>query len=389
MSGSKTYEKLSAHERAQREKLAKLGIVIDPENGPSFSEDSAETPNPAIVGSELPDESVEDPGSDADTGEEDIDRYAPIEPVDEDTDADSPLGDDPTPAPKGVDKRIHDAKAAQREMSKAQVKLDAMHANLEQKILLLDSKMKEMKDLRKSLDQVASDFSPADAETVRLYREADEDAFRVMQSVVAPALKAVAELSDRLAKLEAHNADSRADRIFEEIYRSIPKERIDELSVDPVFQGWLSALPKKIQSTYRYILGSTADLDSPADALAVFSHFTRDTGVPTLVNGKAPKRERIPVDSIPDLRTGSSLPRIPEKSSARQTQKPNGEFEPLSIEERSNFKKLIQGIDVQAQNGTILHGAKTQQEKDKLLSRLNATHISVNGSIPQVMGSRY
>jgi hypothetical protein len=387
MSGSNTYERLSAHERAQREKLAKLGVVIDPVTGPSFLDEGAANPIPATVDTELPDPHIEDPAPDDDLG--DGHRYDELEPAEGDSTEVDPLSEDPAPAPKGVDKRIQDAKEAQRGLSKAQVKLDAMHANLEQKIILLDSKMKELKDLRKSLDQVASDFSPADAETVRLYKEADEDAFRVMQSVVAPALRAVAELSDRLNRLETQNADSRADRIFQEIYRSIPKERIDELSVDPAFRGWLDALPKKIQSTYKSILSSTEDLDSPADALAVFSHFTRDTGIPTLVNGKAPKRDRLPVDTVPALRTGSSLPSAPARQATRQTQKPDSESKPLSIEERSNFKKLIQGIDVQASNGAILKGAKTQQEKDELLSRLNATPISVNGSIPQIMGSRY
>lgn len=393
MSGSNTYERLSAHERAQREKLAKLGVIIDPEKGATLVPNEVPTPEPEVLDPELPSDDVEDPedpGEGSEPGEAIPGRYEELEPADGDPGTDLLPDNDSAPPAGGEPKRAYDARDAQRRMSKAQVKLDAMHANLEQKLLLVDSKLKELKDLRKSLDQVAADFSPADAETVKLYREADEDAFRVMQSVVAPALKAVAELSDRLNQMEAQNANSRADRIFQEIYQAIPKERVEELTKGPQFLGWVNTLPKRLRLTYVDILNNTSELESAADALAVFSHFTRDTGIPTLVNGKAPKRERPPVDTVPSLRTGSSLPPAVPRQLAHQPQKTNGEPKPLSIAERSNFKKLIQGIDVQSEvDGTILRGAKTQQEKDELLARLNVTPISVNGSMPQIMGSRY
>jgi hypothetical protein len=395
--GSKSYKKLSVHERAQHEKLAKLGVIIDPETGPVFAPQGAVPPEPEAEDPELSqegpgdsgtDEDQEEAGTDGDQEEDSSGRYDELEPADEDPSVDPLSADDPVPPARGELKRAHDARDAQRRMSKTQAKLDAMHANLEQKILLLDSKLKEMKDLRKSLDQVAADFSPADAETVRLYRDADEDAFRVMQSVAAPALKAVAELSDRLNRLEAQNADSRADRIFQEIYQSIPKARVEELMTDAQFLGWVNALPKRLRLTYIDILNNTSELESPADALAVFSHFTRDTGIQTLINGKAKERGRPPVDEVPSLRTGSSLPSVQRRHQVTQPQKPSSGLKPLTIAERANFSKLIQGIDAQAPDGTFLRGAKTQQERDELRDRLDTTSISVDGSIPQILGSR-
>lgn len=369
---------ISPHDQATLDMLKAAGIELDPatgkakalEGGPfQGSEPSADPRGPVIIPG--PETVTVLPNTEPltyDESEEEATEGEEVPPAPEAAEPEPEKPEPETPALKGEAKREHDARAAQREMSKTQLKLEKTLNEVNKRFGDLDDQIQKLAALQNSVGHVPVDLNPADEAVVSQYREDYPEAVSVMEAIVAPVYNMLSQVKDQVNGVIQRQGEffsrMKEDEVFGSIYSKIPKEQVQAITDSPEFISWLSDKPKSKRDLYVDVLNNTSKY-AAEDALDIFQEYAKDTGADIGVNGSRPKtkRETPPMDAYPALRSGSALPE------ARRPQRTVDDIAntPLSQEEMANFKDLLEA-------------APTNEQKDIILKRLRLTQLS--GSVP-------
>lgn len=370
---------LSVNDRANQERLAALGIKVNPDGtyeesgGKAF--EGQEEPNPPASG---------DPSAPVVESVSTVQTLASFEPLEEEPSEDvlpaQPAAEpiqEPLPAkprdgeqtPEGLAKREADARAAQQAMSKAQAKLDKTLNEVNRRFGDLDDQIQKLAALQTTVGSIPPDLNPADAATVAQYREDYPEAIGVMESLVAPIYNMLSQVREQINAVVKQQSEFfvrlKEEEVFGGVYSKIPKERVAQITESPEFIEWLSGQTPSVRKLYIGILNETSRY-SAEEALGVFNHFSKDTGIDIGLNGSRlqPKPQRAPtppMDSYPTLRTGSALPAAPTPQQVKHAELPESE-RPLSPQEQRDFKQLVAN-------------AQGARERDMLYKRLNLTPL--------------
>jgi hypothetical protein len=349
-------------------RLAALGVTVNDDG--SISSDAFE--GDGFIG--------EEPGD----GTE-VDEPTPARPavdrieVEDDVVADLP-GDEPAErtdhaAPRkpgeqteeGLAKREADARKAQSELSKTQVKVNAQMAALDKRISDLDDKIQQYAVLQATAGSLPTNLNPADEETVSQYREDYPEAVGVMESIAAPLYGEISRLREQLnavvKKQGEYFSDLRTKEVFGAIYAKIPNAT--EIAESPEFHAWLGNIRSdRKRALYADIISNTTNYTTE-DALEVFEEYAQATGT----NLGTPKPvHHTEMDRSPAMRSGSALPEAP----APRRNNPSNALTPFSMEELSHF-------------GELIREAQTPQERDILNKRLllSQSDLELSGAHPR------
>jgi hypothetical protein len=283
------------------------------------------------------------------------------------------------PEPKGLDKRIQDSKDAQRSFSRAKAEAEALIEKVEKRQRFLDEQIQKLATLQATRGSIPTDLTPASDEEVAEFRKDYEPYLRVIHAAIAPIYSLVSELRERVDTLVRINGDNlakeREDQVFGAIYKAIPKADLEKVLSSQGFLDWHRSLPPTIRNAYKDILENTSAYTAE-DAFDVLKRYSYDTGVKVLKQSgeRSTRRETPEMDSAPSLRSGGALP----EAARSQRQQPN-DAQPLSRAEQMSFTQLLQGHDVELTDGSVIYGARTEEEKAILRKRLTRTPMNFDG----------
>jgi hypothetical protein len=265
---------------------------------------------------------------------------------------------------EGLAKREADARKAQQEMSKTQARLDKTLSEVNKRFADLDQHIRKLEVLQTTVGSVPTGMQPASSELVEQYRSDFPEPVAVMEAMVAPLYNTLAKLNGQIETLSKFYADTQEEKVFSGVYKAIPKARVEEITQSVEFSNWLADIAPAIRNLYIKIMNETSNY-SAEDALNVFSHFAKDTGIDVGLGRSAtvPPPVVPAMDRAPSLRSGSALPR-PVETQARNTNQ--NELRPLTMLEAQNF-------------GRMIRDAQTNEERDILTKRLNLTQLNVDG----------
>ena len=359
---SKRLQPVSVNDQASIDSLKAFGIEMDADGKPKAVEG-------AFQGDLLPAKPVPEVISGPETVTVQMTNLEPPTPLQEDTIEVPPV--EPTaelpkevlPEPlKGEEKREHDARQAQREMSKTQLKLDKTVSEITKRQAELDEQLRKLTALQETSGFYPADLNPADAETVANYRQEYGEAVSVMEAIVAPVYKYLSQMREQINGVVKQQGEYfgklKEEEVLGAVYSKIPKAKVQQISESPEFIQWLSNKPNSKRTLYVDVLNNTTKYSSE-DALDIFAEYSKDTGIDLGMVGSKPKPQPPVMDRAPVLKSGSALP--PAVAPVQQpTNDPN---RPLSVSEFNNFSAL-------------LAEAKTNEQKDILMKRLHATPIN-------------
>ena len=365
---SRNRQPVSPHDQAVLDNLKALGLDIDPATGkPSVVEGGAfqgllpEARGPVIIDSPEVVTVVPTSQDPEPLVEEFPELSSSPEVVEE------PVQEPKEEQLKGEAKREHDAREAQRQMSKTQLKLDKTVSEINRRQAELDEKLQKLSALQATTGIFPTDLNPADAETVKQYREEYGEAVSVMEAIVAPAFNAIAQVREQLNGIVQQwgeqTSRQKEEAVLGAVYSKIPKERVAQITESDEFIGWLSDKPQSKRNLYVDILNNTSRYSSE-EALDIFSEFSKDSGIELGLGGKhhPAAKHQAPMDKAPTLRTGNSLPPVTPHAQPIA----NDPNRPLTLDELSNFSELL--------------SSARGEQKDILLKRLNATNINIDGN---------
>jgi hypothetical protein len=371
----------SPNDKATLDLLTRAGFTRDPETGAMVASEAvfeggepttADPGNP--FGSEGRVETVQTiiPGAqdrlEPDDGGEDLPSEELAEP--EPDAGGKPKSGDQTE--EGLAKREADARAAQREMSKAKAKLDATLESVNRRISELDEKIEQLSTLQVAAGPVPMDLDPASQEVVNQWRqdESTKEAMQVMDAMVAPLYQIVGDLREAVNGITRKQgeffAKTKEAEVFGGIYEKIPQAQVKQITESDTFLDWLGNKPPKKSALYVDVLNHTAKY-TPEEALDIFREFSLETGTDIgLAKPPKPRREPPPVDMGVSPRTGSALPEATPALPSTPT-----EDTPLSLAELRTF-----GHDIQDPK-------RSEQEKAILRKRFAKSQINIDGRIAQ------
>ena len=372
--------RLPAHLTANREKLAALGVSIDDATGKASAVEGAASDlnlgGDVDLSPEIPTlgegrvDHVVSPFARLDSDEASLESPAPAATLDE-----------PTPTlpeePRGLAKREQDARRAQSDMSKTQVKLEATEARMHEMSSFLESQFARMSEqierlqaLQVSVGDIPTDMSPAGDEVLAKWKNEFSEALSVIDARVAPLFRIVKGLESTLmALIESQGsaiADMRSDRNLSQIYQWMPEDRAKQIANSQEFTDWY----REQDADYRTIIKKVVEQTSTVSLKAfkkVFTDFGRDTGIDLGLPTSEPAARRTatePVDTYPRARAAATPTRTVQVSRAPD------DSTPLSIEEMRSFH-------------SDMAAARTPEERQKLLRRMGATNINIDGSRAQ------
>jgi len=355
---SKNRQPISANDQATLDSLKTLGIEFDESGKPVPVEGGAfqgelfpAKPEPGIVSS--PEVVTIQPSQSPTPLMEETEEVPPVQ------EAAEPTQEAPEPL-KGEAKREHDARQAQRELSKTQLKLDKTVAEITRRQSELDEQLRKLTALQSTTGFYPENLNPADAATVAQYREEYGEAVGVMEAIVAPVYQVLSQLREQINGVVKQQGEYfgklKEDEVLGAVYSKIPKERVQQISESNDFIAWLSSKPNSKRTLYVDVLNNTTKYSSE-DALDIFAEYAKDTGT-DIMNGSKPKPQIPAMDSAPMLKKGSDFPSV----APVQQQPANDVNRPLSVSEFNNFSALLEG-------------ARTNEQKDILIKRLNLTSI--------------
>lgn len=273
----------------------------------------------------------------------------------------------------GPAKREADARAAQREMSKTQVKLDktvkqieTMMSDLGDRQGRLEETIQRLSTMRAATGEVPADITPASDEVMEVWKQDYGEALSVIDARVAPLYAEVSKFGARIDELagmlERIRLTSKTQEIETEVYSKIPKATLKRVVESDAFVTWFKDQSPEYQVVIRNAVEKTTTVH-PKTTLKVFRDFSADTGIqiPNLSVRPTQQVDPDPMDTTPQLRGGVQLNR------QRQLQPPaNPQANtPLSAAELMNLKNAL--------------ATGTESEKAILRQRLSLTQINVNG----------
>ena len=356
---SKKSQPISPHDQATLDNLKSLGIELDESGKPKAVEGGA------FQGELFPAKS--EPGIVSSP------EVVTVQPLQQETP--TPLQEEPVEVPpvettaeltqetqeplKGEAKREHDARQAQREMSKTQLKLDKTVAEITRRQSELDEQLRKLTALQSTTGFYPESLNPADAATVAQYREDYGEAVGVMEAIVAPVYNVLSQLREQINGVVRQQGEYfgklKEDEVLGAVYSQIPKDRVQQISESPEFVQWLASKPNSKRTLYVDVLNNTTRYSSE-DALDIFAEYAKDTGINIM--GSKPKPQAPAMDRAPVLKSGSALP--PAAPVQPIANDPN---RPLSVSEFNNFSAL-------------LDAARTNEQKDILMKRLHSTPMN-------------
>ena len=385
MRGSKT-PRLSSQDQDNLDRLASLGLDVDPATGAIMDkgafqgafqggQDLNKEPDDHFGPMVESTSTTQTVSSFDKTEEEPVDGVLPApaaEPVPEPHKV-----KDGEQTPEGLAKREADARKAQQELSKTQLKLEKtlgevnkrfgdLDDQVNKRFGDLDDQINKLAALQATMGSVPSDLNPADAETVSQYRRDYPEAVGVMESIVAPFCTQLSQVREQLNAVVRQQGEFftkvKEEEVFGGVYSQIPKERVQQITDSPAFIEWLSDQSSAIRKLYVGILNETSRYSSE-DALGVFKHFSKDTGTDVGLNGSHPHAHHAPpqMDRAPALRSGSALPPVPD---SRRTTVTNEET-PLAKDELLNFGQLMREA--------------SPEQRETLNKRLRLTQVEFDG----------
>lgn len=373
--GSPTLDS-SARENLSR--LESLGIKVDPATGALAAVEGGPfqgTPNPTDDPNDL--------GSNVKVIPQDptvtIDPMAPLEsdepePAPEPEPANEPESDtEPEPEPgrkpgaqteEGLKKREENARAAQREASKAQAKLDKTLRDVNDRLAALDQKLQEVTAAPRAKEGsfLPPDLSPADQKAIAEFREDNPEAVGYLDALVSPLYNQLSVLSDRLnaglQQVGQFVSEQRSGQMFSEVYQQVSKAKLD--AANDALVEWLATIHEGDPETARHyadVLNDGTGRYKPAAALRILKQFSNETGYDLSVNGPAPKP--VPeMDKAPALRSGSALPQPAPKPA---NQRPSA-LVPLTDAEAANFDDILARARTEEERGVLMKRAQLWTE---------------------------
>ena len=342
----------SPNDQSNLDMLASMGIHVNPDGSVSSTDEAFQgtsslgTPDPGYSGSTATVQTTQDVHT-YDRLEEDGEEEETQPGVNLD-EPEAPLPPTKKPGdgeqtPEGLEKREASAREAQRQMSKAQAKLDETLKLVNKRFGDLDDQIRKLEVIQATVGTLPPELNPADSETVNQFRADYPTETAVFEAMVAPVYNLISQIREQVQGIVqsqgAFFSKLKEDEVFTGVYAKIPEARVKQITDSPEFIEWLSEKPPAKRNLYVSIINETSRY-SAEEALDVFSEFSKDTGTDIGLNGKTHHPTPAPeMDSSPRLRSGNALPETP----APQRRTPT-ELTPLSSQELATFGHDIQNL---------------------------------------------